>query len=203
MSQVSETPGAQLLSVVDLTGLDQPESLLQHLQPLRPTSSTHTAHLLNDGLLHQRDQPGQHQSVGQLNDAETWGELHRRRLVSVKIVQELLECWTKDFKIKLKIKMFKSLNSPSYSREFHNSGRTLNKVVWEHGVHHVASKSFLMKNIFLQKRNIFSDLAMRRGLCAGRVPSSSLKRMSEKRPVVKQPSVRLLPTNWNYKKKYN
>ena len=92
VSEVSETPGAQLLSVVDLTGLDQPESLLQHLQPLRPTSSTHTAHLLNDGLLHQRDQPGQHQPVGQLDDAEAGGELHRGRQVSVKVVQQLLEC---------------------------------------------------------------------------------------------------------------
>ena len=92
MSEVGETPPAELLGVVNLTGLDQPESLLQHLQPLPPTSSTDNAHLLNDGLLHQRDQPGQHQPVGQLNDAKTGGKLHRRRLVSVEVVQELLEC---------------------------------------------------------------------------------------------------------------
>ena len=92
VGEVGETPPTELASVVDLTGLDQSESLLQHLQLLPATTNTGEAHLLNDGLLHQRDQPGQHQPVGQLNDPKTGGELHRRRLVSVKVVQELLEC---------------------------------------------------------------------------------------------------------------
>ena len=41
---------------------------------------------------------------------------------------------------------------------------------------------------------MMSDLAMSRGLCAGSVPSSSLKRMSEKSPADKQTSLRRSPS---------